>query len=235
MTFAKKSRDKKNHARCIDGLVQKATPFVAAIVLGFTASTASAEELTFSYGVDITSNYISKGSTQTEDRAAVQPYLEASYGLFYAGLWASNARFGGANDIEYDVYAGFTPTWGSVDLDVGFARYFYRDDNTNYGEAYIKADMAATDRVTLGLDYYREVYADQNWLYLNAELADLPWGLTLSGGIGTDLGSRDLGSDKHAIDIGFSRDLSDHSSVDLRAYGGNYDDELVVLTVSFFN
>lgn len=206
------------------------------ITVCLSATGALAQELTLSYGVDVTSNYISKGSTQTEDHPAVQPYVEAAYGLFYGGLWASNVKFGGASDMEYDVYAGITPSWQNVDFDMGFARYFYRDDNTNYGEAYIKADWAVSDRITLGLDYYREVYADQNWVYLGAELAALPWDLTLSGGAGTDLGSRDdLSSDKYAMDIGLSRDLGDNISADLRVYGGNFDDELVVFTVSLFN
>lgn len=196
---------------------------------------ASAQELSFSYGVDFTSNYISKGSTQTGDRPAIQPYAELSYGLFYAGVWGSNARFGGVSDIEYDVYAGITPTWGNVEFDIGFARYFYHDDKTEYGEAIIKADWAVSDRVTLGIDYFREVYADQDWLYLNTELAELPWDLTLSGGIGSDLGSRNLSKDKYAVDIGLSRDLNDYSSVDLRFYGGNFDDEQIVFTLSVFN
>ena len=89
-----------------------------AVTIGLFATSALAQELSFSYGVGITSNYISKGSTQTEDRPAIQPYVEASYGLFYAGLWASNVRFGGATDIEYDVYAGITPSWGNVELDL---------------------------------------------------------------------------------------------------------------------
>lgn len=99
----------------------------------------------------------------------------------------------------------------------------------------MKTDWAATDRVSLGLDYYREVYADQDWLYANFEIAELPWSLSLSGGVGTDFGSRDLGSDKYAMDIGLSRGITDYSAVDLRVYGGNYDDEVIVLTLSFFN
>lgn len=206
-----------------------------AFALGLFATSAFAQELSFSYGVDITSNYISKGSTQTEDRPAIQPYFEAAYGLFYAGLWASNVRFGGVSDIEYDVYAGITPSWGNFDFDLGFVRYLYRDDNTNYGEAYVKADWAVSDRVTLGVDYYREVYADQNWVYLNAEYTALPWDLTLSGGVGSDFGSRALSSDKYAVDIGLSRDIANNASVDLRFYGGNFDDEPVVFSISFFN
>lgn len=205
-------------------------------VLAFAVGTsAQAQEVSFSYGVDITSNYISKGTTQTEDRPAIQPYVELSYGLFYAGLWASNVRFGGESDIELDIYAGITPTWGEVDFDIGFAQYLYRDDSTDYGELYIKADWAASERVTLGLDYYREVYADENWLYANASLSGLPWELTLSGGLGSDLGSRDLSSNKNVWDIGLSRDITDNSSIALHAYGGNLDDEALVLTLSFFN
>ncbi|MEO1138966.1 MAG: TorF family putative porin [Pseudomonadota bacterium] len=212
---------------------------IAAAIFGFASGmigqSATAQELSFSYGVDITSNYISKGSTQTEDRPAIQPYLELNYGKFYTGLWVSNVRFDGASDIEYDVSLGVRPRWGPVDFDIGFAQYFYRDDNTDYGEAIIKADWVVSDRVMVGLDYYREVYADENWFYLNAALAELPWGLTLSGGVGSDFGSRDLPSDKYALDVGLSRDLSEHSSADLRFYGGNYDDELIVFTLSFFN
>lgn len=206
-----------------------------AVTIGLFANSALSQELSFSYGVDITSNYISKGSTQTEDRPAIQPYVEASYSMFYTGLWASNVRFDGATDIEYDVYAGIMPNWGNVELDLGFVRYFYRDDNTKYGEAYVKADWPVSDRATLGIDYYREVYADQNWVYLNAAMASLPWDLTVSGGVGFDLGSRNLSSDKYAVDIGLSRDIGNHASADLRFHGGNFDDELVVFSISFFN
>lgn len=128
------------------GRISQAIPVLAgALAIGLSANSAVAQELSFSYGVDVTSNYISKGSTQTEDGAAIQPYFEASYGLFYGGVWGSNVKFDGASDIEYDVYAGIRPSWGEIEFDIGFARYFYRDDNTNYGEAIIKADWAASD------------------------------------------------------------------------------------------
>ncbi|MCE8007787.1 TorF family putative porin [Aestuariivita sp.] len=212
-----------------------ATLGALAVILGSPAQQAQANEVSFGYGVDITSNYISKGSTQTGDRPAIQPYVELYYGLFYAGVWASNVRFDGVTDLEVDLYAGITPSWGAVDFDIGFAQYFYRDDSTDYGEAYVKADLAVTDRLSLGLDYYREVYFDENWVYLNAAYSGLPGDLTISGGFGSDLGSRNLASDKNVFDIGLSRDLTDHSAIDVRAYGGNLDEEVVVLTLSFFN
>ncbi|MGR3659564.1 MAG: TorF family putative porin [Paracoccaceae bacterium] len=194
-----------------------------------------AEELSFSYGADLTTDYISKGSTQTENRPALQAYLDVSYGLFYAGIWTSNVRFGGGDDFEYDLYVGITPEWGDVAFDIGFAQYLYVNDKLDYGEAYVKGDWSVSDDFTLGADYYREVYADQNWLYVNAAYSALPWELTVSGGIGTDLGSQNLSSSKIAADIGLSRDLSDHAAIDLRFYGGRLVDETVTLAVSFFN
>lgn len=44
------------------------------IVTRLTANSSLADDLSVSYGVDLTSNYISKGSTQTQDRPAIQPY-----------------------------------------------------------------------------------------------------------------------------------------------------------------
>ena len=57
----------------------------------------------------------------------------------------------------------------------------------------------------------------------------------LSGRLGSDFGSRDLVSDKNIYDFGISHYTNDNAEVDLRAYGGNLDDETVVLTFSFFN
>ncbi|WP_282129834.1 TorF family putative porin [Roseobacter litoralis] len=207
---------------------------IVSLAVLFGNKAVDAEPFEFSYGVDITSDYISKGSTQTDGRAAVQPYVELSNGIFYFGLWASNVRFDGVSDVELDIYAGITPSWGQVEFDIGFARYLYRDDDTNYGEAIIKASYAINETVRIGADYYREVYADEDWFYVNGAVSDLPWDLTLSAGLGTDFGSKDLPKDKYASDIGLTKDLSDFSAIDLRFYGSNSDDEVLVLTMSFF-
>lgn len=60
------------------------------------------------FGVAFTTDYISKGSTQTDSRPAVQPYIEASYNLFYVSIWASNVEFGGVKDVEVDFYGGIS-------------------------------------------------------------------------------------------------------------------------------
>jgi uncharacterized protein (TIGR02001 family) len=77
------------------------------------------------FGATVTSNYISKGSTQTSDRPAIQPYAELSYGIFYGSVWGSNVRFDGVDDVEIDLAAGIRPTLGNASFDIGFIQYLY--------------------------------------------------------------------------------------------------------------
>lgn len=180
---------------------------------------AKAEEANFSFGADLTTNYISKGFTQTESRPALQPYIDLAYGPAYLTFWGSNARFGGVDDIELDIGVGLRPDIELIDLDFGFVRYFYAKDKANYGEAFVKASYALTSTGRVGLSYWREVYAKYNTFYLNGSISELPWDLTLSGGIGSDFGSRNLSQDAVYGDIGVTKSLSDNFSIDIR---GNF-------------
>jgi uncharacterized protein (TIGR02001 family) len=206
------------------------------ILLACVAGTgARAQELEFSYGVDLVTNYISKGLTQTDNDPAIQPYVEVTYGLGYFGLWASNASFGGDKDIELDVSVGIRPEFGKLSLDLGFAQYLYRDDEEDYGEAYIFGDYAANDQLGLNFKYYREVYAEKDWFYVGAEYSGLPWDLTLSGGIGTDFGTDAFSEDSVAADIGVSGDISENASFDFRASDSSIEGSRFIATLSFYN
>ncbi len=81
---------------------------VAALPLT-AAAPASAQGYTFSWGGTVTSNYISRGVTQTQNRPAFQPWVEVESNGFYGGLWASNVRFGGGDSdrVEVDIYGGY--------------------------------------------------------------------------------------------------------------------------------
>lgn len=201
-----------------------------------TGSGNQSPQFAFSYGVDLTTNYLSKGLTQTDDGPAVQPYAEFGYGPAYFGLWASNASFGGAEDTELDVSIGVRPEFGDLTLDLGFAQYFYQEDDADYGEAYLFADYAASENVSLSLKYYREVYADKDWVYVGAGYSDLPWGLTASGGVGSDLGSDDnFSEDSVAVDFGISGDISENGSFDFRVSDSSIEGTRFYATISFYN
>lgn len=195
---------------------------------------ASKPKITFSYGAGFTTNYVSKGLTQTDDDPAFQPWLELGYGIGYFGLWASNASFGGVDDVEVDVSIGLRPEFGNLSFDLGFVQYFYREDDEDYGEAYLFGKYSPNDNLYVKFQYFHEVYADKDWLYLGGGYSKLPWGLTLSGGVGTDFGTNDFSEDSVAADIGVSGDISDHASFDFRASNSSIEDARLIATLSFY-
>ncbi len=72
--------------------------------------------------VGVTSNYIWRGISQTDDAAAVSGGLDWSgaSGL-YAGTWVSNVDFGACCETSYelDLYGGFANEVGDFGYDVG--------------------------------------------------------------------------------------------------------------------
>jgi uncharacterized protein (TIGR02001 family) len=95
----------------------------------------------FSANVALKSDYVSRGTTQTNNDPAIQGGFDynADNGL-YAGIWASNVSWAGEkSSIENDLYAGYAKelnkSWG---LDVGAVEYLYPNTPTNvdYTEIY---------------------------------------------------------------------------------------------------
>ena len=76
----------------------------AALVCAFSSSSQAGE---WSANASMTSNYIWRGLTQTENEAAVQGGIDyAGDSGFYVGTWASNVNYG-AGDVysyEHDIY-----------------------------------------------------------------------------------------------------------------------------------
>ena len=90
------------------------------------ASTSHAGE--WSANAAMTSNYIWRGLTQTENEAAVQGGIDyAADNGFYIGTWASNVNYGPSDvySYEHDVYAGFAFDTGAISWDVGYLYYNY--------------------------------------------------------------------------------------------------------------
>jgi uncharacterized protein (TIGR02001 family) len=126
---------------------------LATAVASVLASAAASAEL--SGNAAITSNYIWRGITQTQDEAAGQGGIDWGHdsGL-YAGTWVSNVAFGSdnsGNGYEMDVYAGFGGEAGGLGYDIGVISYQYPiTPNFNFTEAYVSGTMSI---VTIGLAY----------------------------------------------------------------------------------
>lgn len=79
-----------------------------------------------SANVGLTSEYVFRGISQTAEDPAIQGGFDATCGMFYAGVWASNVDFGSdIANIEIDLYAGIKPKTGAITWDLGVIYYTY--------------------------------------------------------------------------------------------------------------
>ena len=183
-----------------------ACPALAADQAAYTeAEIASAIEVAF--GATVTSRYISRGAANS-DGPALQGYIEPSYGIFYAGVWASTVDFAPDN-VEIDLYAGIRPEFGALSLDLGYVRYLYDDSGDCCGEIYGKASYAFTDQFSAGTELYFDPENDTTYGVLGTEIG-LPYDLALSAGIGTWF------EDEYDWNVGVSYTFAEYFTVDAR-------------------
>ncbi len=95
------------------------------------------------FGIAGTTNYVSRGITNSGNKPAIQGYIEPFWGPLYANVWSSNVDFGaGFSGAEIDTALGIRPEFGLLKLDLGYVHYFYTPESVSpdYGELYLKAD-----------------------------------------------------------------------------------------------
>ena len=124
-----------------------------------------------SANVGVSSNYLFRGVTQTDNSAAVQGGLDYEHASgLYAGVWGSNVDFGDGTSYEFDLYAGYSGAIDDIGYDVGYIYYAYPDAPASidfgeiYGElsyGYLSAGLAYTtnsDNSTPGLYVEGDVF-----------------------------------------------------------------------------
>ena len=102
------------------------------------AATAPEERLcSLSANIGVTTDYVFRGFSQTAEGPAVQGGVDATCGMFYAGLWASSLDFAGSTfgsfsstsffdaSVEMDWYVGIKPKTGPITWDLGIIYYSY--------------------------------------------------------------------------------------------------------------
>jgi uncharacterized protein (TIGR02001 family) len=115
---------------------------LVAVALMAGAGVANAEDREFGWSMTVgaTSDYVFRGISLSDEKPAAQGSLDMTYGIFYAGAWASNVSDYTDQNLygpwELDLYAGITPTWGQVSFDFGVVGYLYpgADDSGDYVE-----------------------------------------------------------------------------------------------------
>ena len=120
--------------------------------------------------VTVTSDYIFRGTSQTNQEPALQGGLEyaAESGL-YIGTWGSNVSWLSdlsspaapiSSSLELDVYGGYRGKFNdTVSYDVGALYYWYPGDfpsgfnSADTLEVYAGITVAASEKITLGAKY----------------------------------------------------------------------------------
>lgn len=131
---------------------------IVAISLLSTCTNLSAEGLGVNFQLTGTSNYMLRGLTQSNDKAAVFGDITVSYDNFFAGVWASNVDFENLGvsdaDIEIDYYAGYANSFKDFSLVALYAKYTYPGSDYIDDLDELKFNLSyAFDKITIGTKY----------------------------------------------------------------------------------
>lgn len=209
----------------------------AAIILS-CSSLLQAEQHEFSGNVTLTSDYVWRGVSQSDEDPAIQGGFDYNHESgFYVGTWASNGDFGTAS-IELDLYAGFANSIGDFSYDVWYIDYRYPGnsslvfDEIGFSVGYDLGILSLSGSISTN-----EIIVEDKKTGTYYEFGiDVPAGpVTLSGHIGTyDLksGTDDYTDWKLGASYEFSGFTFDLSYTDTDIHGSDIDDDRVTFSIS---
>lgn len=184
-----------------------------ALALMAGSSVALAE---FSANIGVTSNYVWRGVTQTDNEAAVSGGIDFAHDSgFYLGLWASNVDFaetsGGTDsgEFELDIYGGYGGSIGEFGYDIGLIGYTYSDSSdANFLELALSGSFKM---FSAGLNYTLDGEADDDSAFVEEDVyywANLSVPLPQDWSIGLTVGHYEFDNvesyDHGQLDIGKS-------------------------------
>ena len=172
------------------------TKTLTAAALATVSGIAAADDI--SANVSLANDYIWRGVSQTNEKAAISGGFDYSHSLndslsLYVGTWSSNVDptfFGGTHSpsTELDLYTGLSGTAGDFTYDAGWLRYFYPGGSAN----------ATTEwKLGGGWKWFGATYYYSNdWFGTHNDSSriegtfdyDLPYEIALSAAIGNNYG-----------------------------------------------
>ncbi len=191
------------------------------------AQPAMAQELNWSWGLDVTSNYVFAGVTQSDDGPAIQPWFEVESQGAYFAFWGSTVDLG-SDEWELDWYLGYRNTTSyDLDWDVGLAFYTYNSTGYCCTEVTLELSYPVTSQASVGgfLGYNPD---SGHWhRYLDGSFAFTD---RISGS--ARIGAND-GMDTEYWQLGASYNFNDSVSADLRYHGADVGDAGLAFSLSF--
>ena len=143
-----------------------------------------------SANVALTSDYVWRGYSQTDEEMAIQGGFDYGHSSgFYIGTWASNIDFNVVDtSIEVDLYGGWATEINGWGIDLGLLQYFYPGHSSfDFLEVY---GVVSYSIVSASVNYSSDVYGtDETGVYYNLGLdygfeEGAASGLGLKAGIG---------------------------------------------------
>jgi uncharacterized protein (TIGR02001 family) len=114
------------------------------LAIASAVTPASADELNYSITIGGTSDYVFRGFSNSRQDPTIQGSFDLTYGIWYAGAWASGADYpnfgppgtdGEVGSFEVDLYAGVKPVWNGITFDFAALYYTFPDQSGNAPEA----------------------------------------------------------------------------------------------------
>lgn len=129
-----------------------------------TITSMNANDIDTAFNITGASNYLVRGITQTNDKAAL--FLEGTllYNGFFTGAWTSNIEFEGLDgNREIDLYAGYSKEIFGFETTLTYTKFLYPDskDIANLDETEIKV-VYPIDKFSLGGKYIFGVYVEND-------------------------------------------------------------------------
>lgn len=217
----------------------------AAVALLATAGAAQAQSPDIAWNVALTSDYVFRGASQSDETPAIQGGVDVSFSQgFYLGAWASNIDFGDDTKAEVDIYGGYRTEAAGFGLDFGVISYMYVSAPSATDYDYVEFKAAASRAIgpaTIGAAvYYSPDFfgLDEEATYVEANGSFTPapsW--TVSAAVGYQ--ALDVSDDYTTWNAGVAYALTDSISIDARYHSTDvdaplYDDRGVVsLKIAF--
>jgi uncharacterized protein (TIGR02001 family) len=162
------------------------------LAMALISSPAFAEDSPFTANVALTTDYVFRGISQSNEEPTIQggmDWASAGTGL-YAGVWASGVDFADAT-TEMDFYGGISKTIDKLTWDLGGIYYYYpgSDASRNYDFWELAAAVGYDFDVvqaTASLNYSPDYFGGSGnaWYPAVNLTAPLPYGFTADAGYG---------------------------------------------------
>lgn len=198
--------------------------------LPLAAQAQDEDDSGFNWNATLTSEYLFRGISQTDDQPALQAGAGYSFSNgFYVGAWASNVDFGDQTDAEIDGFIGWNGDLNdSTNLDVQLVRYDYVGQPSGVDYAYNELIGKATfnEQYTVTLGYTNDyLNSSENSIYgAFGGSWDVGWDMSLNAGVGYTSNSGGI-DDYMDYSIGLSRDFGPvNASLSYVGTDGNAED-----------